>query len=72
MYRPWLAAPAREPSVAPASNTANVWPVTGTGVKGRGILTWAANAVSKANPTTSAAVITAWRGKMRVDKTEGE
>ena len=72
MYSPWLAAPALEPSAAPASKTAKVWPVTGTGVNGRGTRTWAAAAVNNANPTTRAAVITAWRGKMRVDRTEGE
>ena len=44
-------APSRDPSNAPVSNTANVWPVIGTGPMG--ITICAARAVSKLNATTS-------------------
>ena len=46
------------PSAAPARSTAKVCPVTGTGVKPRGMRIWAQIAVSRAKPTTSVAFLT--------------
>ena len=50
------------PSAAPDRSTANVWPVMGTGVNGRGMRTCAAAAVSRANPIVSAIVQLVLRG----------
>src|SRR5687768_2864420 len=53
------------PRAAPVSRTANVWPVTGTGVNGRWISHCAANAVSAAAPITSSTELTRDRGTTR-------
>src|SRR5207249_10053558 len=52
-YAASVAAPRRAPSAAPTSSTANVWPVTGTGLNGRSTRSCAASATS-ALPATIA------------------
>src|SRR5512139_1519078 len=55
--------PRHVPRAAAVRSTANVWPVTGTGVNGRGMDTWAARPTKAAPPITRIALRTALRGK---------